>query len=1104
MGDASYYQSSFLGGEWSPEAQGRADNPKYKTAMNVCLNGFPKPEGAWTRRPGSAFRATTRHGNAGRVIPFDFTDAASYEIELTDGFARLFAGSGLVFTNDMTAVTGVSTANPAVVTVASPPAVPWSTGDSVQFLISTTDKAADGALVQNRQFLITVLTPTTFSLADPITGASIDGATLAWDATKITAKLAHVLELPAPYTNSQWESVRKVQAHLVGQFNESVALLLHGSYKPYSLTTPNTLPQATVGQLTGVDVIAGGANYVSPTVTTIDATGSGATFSVTVVGGVITAVTPLTLGANYSPNVALQVADASTGGTGANIQLVFEDDGTGSGNLRVASATVLAGGSGYPPGTTATVVPTGGYITNATLSLTGVAGVITGCSVVNPGSGFWWNFTPPYVVVSGSTTGSGASLAAVWTATSTTAPPAANALPFTLAEQDFLDGPYLDPVVGTTLTQGGTSGSITLTAVAETWSSTQGYPVGSVVVYSSLVYVSLVDPNLNNQPNTHPAAWELANGGIAYSPVGFVSTDVGRMIRLFSEPLLWTSGVDYAASTVVQYNGTYYQRNPSGGSDHVNPPNTIPSIWLVTAGATVAVWTWGRITSVVSPTVVQFTIIGAPLLYDSSTSVVRTWRLGVYSNTTGWPKCGTYYKGRTWLSGVVNNRADSSNSNDPFNMAPTAPDGTVGDSNALNLIFDSDNTNEIFWFEANSQGLVVGTRTGEWTIRPGVNGNGITPTNVQVDRVTKVGCANVLPVSAPLAIIMVNKYQRQMFELFPDVFSGKITAPEMTTFAKHLTTQLVQEIFYQSDPMPIVWGRLGDGSFIGATYTRRSQFASEDPTIVGFHRHTLGSGRTVESISVTPSPDLTLDALSMATVDPVSGIYHVEQLAPILDVGSPGWSAWPVDNGIVPSGAVQTTVAGVAGITFYGLWHLNGETVSAWIGGLDCGDATVNNGSMFVPFGEVFTLAYLQSIAGTGYGTMAVTLDSPAIQFPAVVGFTYTSQGQILRPLAAADVGTQNGPAFAKTRRNHQLGVLITAAINGAIRFGGSLTKTMRPLNAKSPGGTPVPLTELYSGLYWGTVEDDYGFDGMLCWEITRPVPATIASIGGFVHGQDR
>src|SRR5579859_247085 len=102
MPDASYIQPSFLGGEWSPYAQGRADVSKYRTAMNVCLNTLPIEEGASVRRPGNLFANTTYQGKPGRVISFTFTDTAPFAIELTDGRLRVTQGNGLVLDGQST------------------------------------------------------------------------------------------------------------------------------------------------------------------------------------------------------------------------------------------------------------------------------------------------------------------------------------------------------------------------------------------------------------------------------------------------------------------------------------------------------------------------------------------------------------------------------------------------------------------------------------------------------------------------------------------------------------------------------------------------------------------------------------------------------------------------------------------------------------------------------------------------------------------------------------------------------------------------------------------------------------------------------------------
>src|SRR5580704_14114551 len=116
MPDASFVQSSFLAGEWSPYAQGRIELPQYKTAMALCLNAFPVEEGACPRRPGYAFAATTRDGNPGRVLPFNFTDVAPFTIELTASHLRMFQGRGLVF-DSAQQVIDISNENPAIVSV---------------------------------------------------------------------------------------------------------------------------------------------------------------------------------------------------------------------------------------------------------------------------------------------------------------------------------------------------------------------------------------------------------------------------------------------------------------------------------------------------------------------------------------------------------------------------------------------------------------------------------------------------------------------------------------------------------------------------------------------------------------------------------------------------------------------------------------------------------------------------------------------------------------------------------------------------------------------------------------------------------------------------
>ena len=89
------------------------------------------------------------------------------------------------------------------------------------------------------------------------------------------------------------------------------------------LTLPLSYPSATLmpasangtSNISSVDLIYGGTRYTSPVVSAVDSTGAGtgATFSATVVNGVITAISPINQGNYYTPGTTSIVITDSTG-----------------------------------------------------------------------------------------------------------------------------------------------------------------------------------------------------------------------------------------------------------------------------------------------------------------------------------------------------------------------------------------------------------------------------------------------------------------------------------------------------------------------------------------------------------------------------------------------------------------------------------------------------------------------------------------------------------------------------------------------------------------------------------------------------------------------
>lgn len=1198
MGHSNFVQSDFRGGEWSPFSQGRIDDPLYKTALNICRNGYPIEEGAWVRRSGSRFCNTTRNGGVGRLIKFDFEQKAPYQMEFTDGHMRLWTSAVqssilanelpldmvLATTNDDQDILAISSANPAVVQTKT--AHGWATGDQTLFLFDRSVAPAFCPLLQHRVLKITVTDGTHYSLSDALTGTPIDGSALGWAAPVANTVIAvRINDMATPYAAADLTLLRSVQA-------EKECIFLHGSYQPELLSvvalptassfatfklakqaftdgpyldapTDGSILQPTVAPLSGQLPSSGNWSAIAWSAdlslfcTVLYGTAIAATspdgitwtqrtlpiaakwtaiawkdtvtklFCAVAEGGTIAATSPdginwtqrtlpvssywssiswngtvfcavskaaeptsFTAGThNYGSSIAATSTDGITW-TQRALPIAAQWSGiTWSAGLSLFCA--VANHNSYTAVLLASVT-----INPCNIAATSADG-ITWTQRTLPTSSFWnavaWNGTVFSAIAYNSNAAATSTDGITWVARTLPSTAYWDSIAWNVGEALFMATSKNIPSIyatspdGITWTQHTTPGLLSIAAVTSNGTIFCLVPSGS---NKSLIDTGGVAGILNLSASTIVS---INNGK------GFIGTDVGRAIRLRSEPLPYFTGTAYVVGNSVVYNDVYYTNIQNGTNKQ---PDVYPTYWQINVSA--ATWTWGTISVVTDASNISVVLNGPDLLY--SATQISNWRLAVYSDTTGYPTCGLYYEGRLWLAGAIPNRIDGSKSNDLFNMAPTDQNGTVADNNGLSYTFNSTDVNPIFWLIGTQSGIIAGTQGGEWEIRSTVNSLPITPTNIQAHLATKYGCANVEPEHTELTISFVHRFQRKVLEYFPDVFSGRYTAPNLSKNAKHLTQSDIQEIRYQKELAPILWARMGDGSLIGATYKRTSMFSTQGPEFCGWHRHDLGSGRTVHSISVGPSVDDNLDTLSMVTLG-ADGVYHVELFEDMFDTAANLKSAFMLDNAIVPSGAVITgTMSAGATITFYGLWHLNGKAVSVSCGGIDCGDATVSNGAITVPVdvssSAWFTTAYLASISSlTAYGEMTCPVkanDGIIYYVPAVVGFNFTSQGQTLRPDMIDQVRSSLGPGSAKPSRIFRYGAMLSGAGVLGVSFGTDFVN-MHQAQFRTPGGRAFTSPQLYSGVYADTLKDDYSFDSMIAWQITRPYPCSIQYVTGFM-----
>ena len=119
---------------------------------------------------------------------------------------------------------------------------------------------------------------------------------------------------------------------------------------------------------------------------------------------------------------------------------------------------------------------------------------------------------------------------------------------------------------------------------------------------------------------------------------------------------------------------------------------------------------------------------------------------------------------------------------------------------------------------------------------------------------------------------------------------------------------------------------------------------------------------------------------------------------------------------------------------------------------------------------------------------------------PCVIGFNYQTQGQLCRPMLQPDTGARNGPGFAKKRRTARYGINLVGALGVEV---GTDFADMKPVPLTTPGGKPLPYLSTYTGIKRETLKNDFSFDSMLCWQTTRPFPATVTTFGGFIDTED-
>ena len=603
---------------------------------------------------------------------------------------------------------------------------------------------------------------------------------------------------------------------------------------------------------------------------------------------------------------------------------------------------------------------------------------------------------------------------------------------WTITEVNFLRGPMQDPnITTTTLTANGRTGSVTVTASASTFVSTD---VGRLIkLHDGFAKIT----NFSSGTSVTATVQENAEGRTELMP-GYTATTIA-----FFEGDPSSTGLEHndritdtAGNFVTEGFKVGQKVTISGASNGGNNKSTAVLLVQVTAD-----------TILFSPSVdLVDEAAGQSITINGELEADNNFSLGAFSSTTGHPAAVTFFEQRLVFANTTAQPQTLF-----FSVGGSFEDFADGidADDALTYTIGSNQVNVIRYLTS-SRVLIVGTSGGEFAVSASGSAEPLSPTNAQIKRQANYGSANIQPIQVGNVTMFVQRASRKVRELVYNFDSDSYQAPDLTILAEHITDSGITEMAYQQEPDNIVWCVLTDGRFVGMTYRR-------EENVVGWHEHILGgsfgSGNSVvESVAVIPG-DLDEDNVYLVVKRTINGATarYIETFSN-FDFGTDVEDAFFVDSGLTYSGSAATTISG--------LNHLEGQSVSILANGATHPNKTVSSGS--------------------------ITLDRSVTK--AHIGLGFDSTLQTMR----VDAGGTEGTAQGKIKRIHDITLRLFRTVG--IQVGSSESEIDRIPFRSSADDMDTALS-MFTGDKELEFRGGFDNDGFIVVKQNQPLPTTVLAI---------
>jgi len=616
---------------------------------------------------------------------------------------------------------------------------------------------------------------------------------------------------------------------------------------------------------------------------------------------------------------------------------------------------------------------------------------------------------------------------------------------WTIAEVDWTYPPFQDENIGaTTVTSDGLTGSVTLTASADLWTSDHVGAYWEIrhlrEANSAVVNVSGSSGSLNSSTLDVKGDWTITTSGYWYGVLELERSEDGGStwdtIRKFegqSDRNVSASGNQtLEAKLRLKYTAT---GNPFGSgvwagtapTDYVKAKATLDSQEAYVGG-------FVKITAFTSATEVDATVMDTL----KSTAATKIWAEGAFSAKRGYPRALALYEQRIYYAGTSDNPIGiwGSKTGDFENYSYG-----VNDDSAIAFSVAATEANIVQWMEGLDV-ILSGTSGGEFAVSSGSpQSEPITPTTVNIRGQSNYGSSAIQAKAINDVVLFVHRQGKRIHEMAYSLERDRYVAPDLTDLAEHILAGGVVQMAFARLPDPTLYVVTGDGYLAVFTYDRAQN-------VTAWTRWTTdGLFESVQTLHGSPEDEVWV--VVKRTID--GTVYrYLEKLTAESDVKE--------DAVLLDSAATGTANS----LTVSGLDHLEGETVGAVLNGAYLGTYVVASG--------------------------AITMRQ-ATQFGKyVIGLPYTGTVKTMK----LDVMMQDGSGQGRMRR------ITKAVIKFRNTLGckfGRVLGSLDEVNFRDVGNNMDESPPLFTGDK--AVEWPRGYDreGNIIIQQDKPLPCTVLGI---------